>query len=86
MKYFTTILLLTGIVTGAIYDVYTENLYGKVVIERGDTVIVPPNHSLIKAPSYIKVKVCKTLDCRKNYISQMKHRYRTNGITVGEVR
>lgn len=86
MKHLTTILLLTGVLTAAIYDIYTEQLDGRLVIERGDSIIVHPSHSLAKGPSYINIKLCTTTTCRKEYIAYMKHRYRTNGITIQEIK
>ena len=81
MKHISTLILLSSVVVAAIYDVYTEDLAGRLVIEKRDHVIVDPSHSLASS-TFTEVKVCSTHTCREEYISYMKNLYRTKGISI----
>ena len=81
MKHLSILILLSSIAAAAIYDVYTEDLSGRLVIEKRDHVIVDPSHSLASS-TFTTVVVCSTNTCRKDYIDYMKNLYRTNGISV----
>lgn len=77
-------MLLATRLNAAVIDVHTEDYLGKLTIEKRDFVIVSPSHSLASnAPNVI---ICESEQCRHNFIDKMKHLYRTNGISVFEVR
>lgn len=73
--------VLLGNLNAAVIDIRTEDYLGRVVIEKRDFVIISPSHSL-SGSSIPNITICESKECRENFISKMKHLYRTNGISI----
>ena len=66
-----------------VFNIYNYNLQG-LILEKGDIAIVSKDFKYIKdfKSHGIKIIECNTEICRSNNILDLKHKYRTNEISV----
>lgn len=87
LKYLVLPIILATTLLATVYDIRTQSLWGRISIEAGDTLILHPNHPLVgNTPRHIKVTICSTTQCRTKHIKLLKHKYRTHGITIEEIK
>lgn len=65
-----------------VYDIYTDDLVSMVSIERSDTVIISRASILSDTYHDMNIVYCENTTCRQKTISDLQHRFRTNGISV----
>lgn len=79
-----TLLLLTTLSAKNIINIYTDDIIGKVTIERSDIVILNSGSKwnyLLKT-LHITIITCNTEECRLKTIYKYKNIYKTNTIGV----
>jgi len=87
MKYLLFILTVLPLQAN-IYNLYTENITGKISIQKDDLVIVSYGYKYIHTfiEYGINYKECGSEQCRTKEIERLQARYKTRGISIITIR
>ena len=84
MRVVAVLALLVCYLNASILDLRTDDVLGKVVIQKGDYVIVRAGNPVINmlGNKAIHVIICSSYPCRVANIKRLKRLYRTRGIRL----
>ena len=87
MKILILLLISLGL-SAKVVVIQTEDVLGKCVIEYGDTVILWYGNNLEYRLSQLPIDLvmCGSDKCTQDKITELQHRYRTNGITISYIK